>query len=322
MSNPSSSTWQVEDAGPRYHTRIRDLFRAVFKQEMSEAHWQWKYGEGRGRGVVVLDGEELVAFFGGTERRVLFDGEPLVAIQCGDSMVAASQRGILTRKGPFYRSVTAFLGKYVGTGLPYLLSYGFPNARAMRLAQRLALYDDVGALLEISWEPLASTEFVSSDFNFTDPGQRQILEQLWSSMSRDFRSRAIGIRDFAYIKQRFHDNPSLHYQFHLVTRPGDGDALGLLITRETETGLLLVDMVAAKQNFCHLINFARYLAAGHPTPKLYGWLTEVDRSLVAETDPIVENEPLRLPLGVYSPGLTADDVRDKWFFLCGDSDFL
>ena len=68
---------------------------------------------------------------------MLFKGDPICAIQCGDSMVATSQRGTLSKKGPFYLSVTAFLEKYVGFDRPYLLSYGFPNERAMRLAERL-----------------------------------------------------------------------------------------------------------------------------------------------------------------------------------------
>ncbi len=155
MREPNTPTWKAENAGPRHHEAVRALFQAVFGQPMSEAHWHWKYGEGRGLGVVVLGDGELVAFFGGTERRVRFNGRPLVAMQCGDSMVLPSQRGILTRKGPFYLSVTAFLGQYVGTGRPYLLTYGFPNARAMRLAQALRLYDDVGALLEVDWQPLS-----------------------------------------------------------------------------------------------------------------------------------------------------------------------
>jgi hypothetical protein len=332
-----STNWQVADAGPQHIAGIRQLFRSVFGQEMSDAHWQWKYGDGRGLGVVVLQNDEVVAFFGGTERRVLFNGEPLVAMQCGDSMVAPSHRGILTRKGPFYLSVTAFLGQYVGEGLPYLLSYGFPNARAMRLAQRLELYDDVGAMLEVDWRPVAASGLVAQAFDFGDAGHRHLADELWRHMASEFLDRAIGIRDLAYLKQRFYDNPTLDYNFHLVAIPADGpvqtphrpdpaidaeNVLGLLVTRRTDEGLLLVDMVGATANLAQLIHYARQLASQMGCRKLYGWLTERDLPLVGATDPIIEKPPLRLPLGVYSPGLSADDVRDRWFFLCGDSDFL
>jgi len=72
----------------------------------------------------------------------------------------------------------------------------------------------------------------------------------------------------------------------------------------------------------HLIEFGKNRAAELACGKLYGWLTKIDLPLIKDTDPITGAEPLRLPLGVYSPGLAAEDVRDKWFFLCGDSDFL
>ena len=322
MIEQNSSNWRVEDAGPEHLDQIRDLFRAVFKSEMSESHWHWKYDGGRGLGIVVLKGDKLVAFFGGTERRVLFKGEPQVAMQCGDSMVAESYRGILTRKGPFYLSVTAFLGKFVGEGLPYLLSYGFPNARAMRLAQRLKLYDDVGSMLEIEWRPESTERYRATRFDFASPAHEQLVGELWANMAAGFHSRTIGVRDLAYLKQRYHDNPSLQYDFQLVSRSDNKRLLGLLITRATDEGLLLVDLVGRKKDLRHLVNYAKNRAGQLGCGKLYGWLTEVDLPLVADTDPIVEKEPLRLPLGVYSPGLTADDVRDSWFFLCGDSDFL
>lgn len=322
MIEQDSTSWRVEFVGSQHLDQIRELFYSVFKSEMSVSHWHWKYDDGRGLGTVVLRGHEVVAFFGGTERRVIFDGKPIVAMQCGDSMVAQSCRGILTRKGPFYLSVTAFLGNYVGAGLPYLLSYGFPNARAMRLAQRLKLYDDVGSMLEINWRPQNNADYQGHHFEFADPADRQLVDQLWLQMANDFNGRAIGIRDFAYLKQRFYDNPSLQYDYHLVTRTGSDQYLGLLITRQTEEGLLLVDVLCRKKNLHHLVNYARHRASLQGCKKLYGWLTEIDAPLVAVTEPIVETAPLRLPLGVYSPGLTAEDVRDKWFFMCGDSDFL
>ncbi len=103
---------------------------------------------------------------------------------------------------------------------------------------------------------------------------------------------------------------------------GEDRSLGLLVTRHTDQGLLLVDLVAAKENLPRLVNFARYRAGQLGCGKLYGWLTEIDRPLFAATDPIVDRPPLRLPLGVYSPGLTVAEVKVRWFFLCGDSDFL
>ena len=322
MTTSNAETWQVVSVQSRHLDGIRALFRKVFGNELSPAHWHWKYGKGRGHGVVVLEDQDVVAFFGGTERRVIFDGYPLVAIQCGDSMVEPGRRGVLTRKGPFYLSVTAFLGKWVGDGLPYLLTYGFPNERAMRLAERLDLYAEVGTMLQLKWQPEPGSNCRAEDLDFSDSRHQQLINKLWLQMADEFSNRAIGVRDFNYIKQRFQENPTLDYKFDLVFNPDSSSPLGLLVTRKTEKDLLLVDIVARAEQFDTLVNFARHRAFSVGAGKLYGWLTDVDYPLVESTAPDTDDDPLRLPLGVYSPGLRAEDVRDKWFFMCGDSDFL
>ena len=55
------SKWLVDDAATEHKPKILALFHAVFGQGMSEAQWDWKYGEGRGAGVVVREDDEIVA---------------------------------------------------------------------------------------------------------------------------------------------------------------------------------------------------------------------------------------------------------------------
>lgn len=317
-----NSLWRVSDLNPSHIPQIRKLFKDVFAKDMSDEHWHWKYGDGRGVGVVVEHDDEVICFFGGTERRVLFNGEELCAMQCGDSMVAEAHRGTLSKKGPFYLSVTSFLGQYVGEGLPYLLSYGFPNARAMRLAERLGMYEEVGTMLEVEWSSEQCSDYEGIEFDFASDQHRKCLESLWSKMASEFTDRAIGIRNWAYLKQRFHDHPTQEYQVHIVSFAGNPESLGILVTRRVEDRLLLVDVVAPTRDICHLIRYAKQLAFACQSRDLFGWLTEIDSAVADNTGMRAGEVPLRLPLGIYSPGLRADDVRDKWFFMCGDSDFL
>ena len=318
----TSSLWQLDDAKPEHVPQIRELFKSVFKQEMSHALWAWKYDNDRGAGVIVQHGDEIIAYFGGTERRVLFKGEAVYSIQCGDSMVAPEHRGTLSKRGPFYLSVTGFLGKYTGFNRPYLLSHGFPNARAMRLAERLGMYEEVGTLLNISWRAQHSAVFSSELFDFESSDHVSALDELWSNMASEFRDRTIGIRDLEYLRHRYHDHPDLSYQLHLVYSNGQTNPLGLVVTRKIKDRLLLLDMVSAKSEFRTLANFGRHLASELGCRELYGWLTEIDIKLVSDSALVIEEPPLRLPLGVYSDGLKAEDIRDTWFFMCGDSDFL
>lgn len=321
-SSTNSSLWQVDDATPEHIDQIRVLFKSVFKEDMSRANWEWKYGDGRGAGVIVRNGDEVVAYFGGTERRVLFKGDEVCSIQCGDSMVAESHRGTLSKKGPFYLSVTSFLGRYVGFDRPYLLSYGFPNERAMRLAERLGMYAEIGTMLEVSWSADAGSQYPSVEFDFDSPAHLAEAEQLWSAMAEDFADRSIGIRDLEYLRHRYHDHPALKYQLYLVSHDTSTGPFGLIVTRQHEDRLLLVDVVSAKKDIRDLVRFGRWLASDLNCQDMHGWLTEVDSHLIADTAAIIGEKPLRLPLGVYCEGLKPEEVKDSWFFMCGDSDFL
>lgn len=321
-SSKNSSLWQVDNARPEHIDQIRELFKSVFKEDMSSANWEWKYGDGRGAGVVVRNDDEVVAYFGGTERRVLFKGDAVCSIQCGDSMVAESQRGTLSKKGPFYLSVTSFLGRYVGFDRPYLLSYGFPNERAMRLAERLGMYAEIGTMLEVSWSPEASSQYRPIEFDFESPAHQDIARQLWSGMAADFVDRSIGIRDLEYLRHRYRDHPALNYRLQLVYHGASETTLGLIVTRQHEGRLLLVDVVSAKKEFRDLLMYGRQLASELGCQDMHGWLTEVDSHLMTDTAAIIGEKPLRLPLGVYCEGLKPEEVQDSWFFMCGDSDFL
>ena len=81
-------------------------------------------------------------------------------------------------------------------------------------------------------------------------------------------------------------------------------------------------MVCRKKELRNLVNFGRSLASSSNSIELYGWLTEVDYSLISNTEESIASSPLRLPFGVYREGLDPEEIRDKWFFMCGDSDFL
>ncbi len=317
-----TSKWQVEAATLEHAPQIQVLFKSVFKQEMSLAQWHWKYGDDRGAGAIVRHGNEIIAYYGGTIRRVLFAGKIVCAIQCVDVMVSKAHRGTLSKKGPFYLAATAFLGRYIGLGRPYLLSFGFPNSRHMRLAERLGLYEEVGTLVDISWVAKPDTVFRSVEFNFDCPRHQHIINDLWSSMAGEFADRCIGVRDLEYLRHRYHEHPEFNYNCHLVYSKTGETPLGLLVTRQIKNRLLLLDMVTVNREIQNMADYGRYLASELNCIDLYGWLTEIDLHLFTSPSITVLETRLRLPLVVYREGLKSEEVADKWFFMCGDSDFL
>jgi hypothetical protein len=276
----SASRWQVEDAGPEHLAQIQTLFKTAFKTDMSAEQWHWKYDDGRGFGMIVRQANEVVAYFGGMERRVLFKGNPVTAIQSGDVLVARQHCGTLSKKGPFFLAAAAFQDRYLGDDRPYLLSYGFPHERNMRPAERLGLYTQGSTPVDIACQAKGSQALQAEPFDFESHRHQEAIQRLWLDMASDFSDRAIDVRDIDYLRYRHLDHPVLSYHRHLVSNAIGQDLIGLLVTRQIEDRLILVDVVSTKRNIRHLISFGRNLAAELNWRELFGWITEVDLPLV------------------------------------------
>jgi len=116
---------------------IRQLFQEVFKDEMTEALWQWKYERPESKGAVVLKGGKIVAHYGGLGRWVLREGIRCLAVQIGDVMVAAGVRHSVRSNSPFFLVFTTFAEAYLGFDKLFPFAFGFPNVRAYRIAEQL-----------------------------------------------------------------------------------------------------------------------------------------------------------------------------------------
>ncbi len=117
---------------------------------MSINLWKWKYSSSNSLSIGVWEDKDLIASLGGMPRDILYFGDLKIAVQIGDVMVSAKKRGILTKKGPFFRMTATFLEQYIGFGKDFLFIYGFPNERHMRLSEHLNFYKEVDRLVEIS----------------------------------------------------------------------------------------------------------------------------------------------------------------------------
>lgn len=338
-SNQPPSRWQVAEATPEDSTSIRALFLKVFKHEMSLSHWDWKYLHGRGEGVVVKHGDEVVAFYGAVKRRVICRGEPTNTLQCVDTMVDTSERGSLSKKGPYYLAATTFLRKFIGYNLPYLFGFGFPNARVMRLGEILGVQADIGSVVELEWPAQTSTVVYGNEFELKSDTHSSLIEEMWLAMSAGLNDRIAIVRDLDYLLYRYNDNPAHQYQFHLVTEES-GKPQGVLVSRHADGRLLILDLIAPLDKFQALVAFAQNLAVQSSLHAVSTWITEPDASIFIDTQSTKTDEEdlpvspqasrgvvlrdigVRIPTSVCSPGPSPESLQDAWFLLAGDTDFL
>ncbi|MFZ2171184.1 MAG: GNAT family N-acetyltransferase, partial [Methylococcaceae bacterium] len=189
-------------------TGLLELFLLAFGHEMPPELWRWKYQGLSTLGTLVRHEGRPVAFYGGMPRAIHLFGSPTTAVQIGDVMVHPQQRGILTRKGPFFQTATSFLEHFVGPDKAFPIAFGFPSERAYRLAARLGLYEKAGELMRVSWPALQARPSYKVCIRSLSHGQIAAADRLWRFMAKSLPDQVVGVRDGAYLQRRYLQHPT------------------------------------------------------------------------------------------------------------------
>jgi hypothetical protein len=299
-----------------------DLFESAFGYRMDPRLWRWKYRDADPLGVGVWQGERLVGFYGGMPRAVLVRGMPASAVQIGDVMVEPSQRGVMTRSGPFQIAASTFLERCIGDGRPHLLGFGFPTVKALQVAQKLGLYAEVDQITQLTWAARATwTDRIGLRLRAVTPADAPVIDRLWQQMARDFPDSIIGVRNWNYLQARFLRHPVVDYRCLLVKPLLAGASAAIVIRALDEAQVELIDIVGPRSSFDAAISGARRWAADAGFKSVRAWITASHANLLERQAP--ESSPLGLvvPTNVWSPGPAVDEVRGRWWLMAGDTDF-
>lgn len=315
--------WRLEYGGPARSGEIQALFRRVFGHEMSDALWQWKYADGRGRSVVAWREGEMVVHYGAIGRRVCFFGEPRNVVQIGDVMVDPSERGVLTKNGGFRQAANTFFDFNVGYGADYLASFGFPNERAMRLGCTLGLYGEIDRMLQLEWPALRRGRDLWSVSRHigNDANAAAVADALWDRMRADLKEAIVGVRDWNYIKYRYLDHPSNAYDVVLVSTRWGWHPLGLVVLKQEGERCELMDVVGALGDFPRLIHQARRLAGRFGAQRLYGWVAASFVSHFIDAGVQPQDIEVSVASNISRFGPTIEQMEKRWWLVSGDTDF-
>ncbi|HXH03526.1 MAG TPA: GNAT family N-acetyltransferase [Candidatus Competibacteraceae bacterium] len=315
--------WRVAELREADFPAVAALFQAVFGQPMSAELWRWKYGGGRGSNVVAWAGGRLIAHYGSLSRRIAYFGRPQWACQIGDVMVEAHERGVLTRQGPFFLTAASQAEMVIG---PHHIGFGFPNGRALKVGARLGLYTQVGSVCEVSWTPLATRPALWQRLRPLHGGQREQVrragDRLWTAMAADLGEAIVGIRDGAWLLHRYLDHPHQRYQLWLLSNRLSGRPLGLLVLRQQGERCELLDLVAPLARLPALVLAARRLAAAWGASGLHCWISSGFAHLFEACGGQAQALDIGVPNSCWVPGPPAERLRDRWWLMAGDTDFL
>lgn len=317
--------WRLQILEKNQVSEMFDLFKKTFHHDMTPATWQWKYGSNSGREIGIWKDNQLIAHYGGVSRKILFFGQPQTAVQIGDVMVDTNERGILTRKGPFFLMAATFLERYIGYGKPYLLGFGFPNERAMKVAKRLGLYAEVGHMTEFSWSPRSRFPLWGTRLHLIGREQTDFAvtaaDQCWQHMAADLQAAIIGVRDWKYLQHRYLDHPNQQYQIILVRNRFNQRARGILVLRYDPEGCEIVDLIAPLAEIPLLVTHARRLAGIHGATRVFCRITENFAPHFAVADGTQQSVNIHIPANAWSNGPSPETLKDHWWLMSGDKDF-
>ncbi len=310
--------WDVRHVRPIDFAEIATLFQEVFGHPLSRDLWNWKYANGHGNGVVAARNGAVIAHYGGMYRDVILCGEPDWVFQICDVMVHPQERGVMTRQGPFLLTAATSAEIYGPLG------FGFPNARAMLVAAKMGLYSEVGQMAEVRWGPAARRARLRTRVKALERGSamsQSLVETLWAEMAQDLRHGVVGVRNWAYLEQRYFSHPHNHYELVVVTSRFTGKPLGVLVLRRLDASCELLDVIAPLANLTTLLDQARRLTALWNLPNLYCWITKNYLPIFLVCDGKGEAINVTIPTSCWTGDPRAEVFKDKWWLMSGDTDF-
>lgn len=308
------------------HQELTAVFKASFGVDFDPQLWRWKYDLGGGRCVAasLSPGGPIVAHYGGAPRHIQYFGKPAMAIQVGDVMAMPEVRKYYGKKSLFFRTGATFLEREIGNTVSHLLGFGFPNAKAMRLALRLGLYEKTDDFKELVLSPQAIAGWQLDPLPAGWLQQSVEPQQLWEAMLPAFDEAIIGLRDTAYLDYRYCQHPSAGrgvYQAFLIRGP-DSKAVALLLTREHGGAQLVLDCLAQLSDLPDALRLFALWAQREKSMASKFWLTKGWLDRLAMTDCVEQDLNIEIPCNAWNRGPDAKLLYSKWWLTAGDMDFM
>jgi hypothetical protein len=252
--------------------KVRTLFALCFGKELSREEWAWKYKDAPwgSTAAVAVDGEDIIAHYGGMKTEFYFRGKTFMSFQPCDVMTHPRYRSrIFSKRGAMVQA-----GEHFYRTNPMDFAFGFPSERHAILGTKQLGYtahDYVTAMnkyvsgfrplrnpflrIETGWDCIRATE----------------LDALWAEV-RDTTALSID-KNSRYIFWRYRDNPVRRYVPVMVRSRYTKRTRAFAVCAVGEDELSVLDF------FCTggfklgtLLKVFEHLAAKHDLHTVKGWI--------------------------------------------------
>jgi hypothetical protein len=329
--------------------------REAFCSNANAAWALWKYGSGEGVGAGLWDGKKLAAFCGAVPRRLWWEGRALSGLQITDVMVRKPWRQAGRGGGAFARVSGALyeaaLGSTEQSGATVVaatavaleapvaaVGFGFPSHRHLKLAQRLGLLRDGGAITAAAWTAAARPVATALQRQHARGAAALELVALeptealtaarhgWHQMKPALRGHVVGDRGWGTLDWRYRACPPDSSTGTIVwlglRRPRHAAPWGVIVLRKANSQALWLDWIGPPDGialaWAHALDWT--LAQGFG--ELHGWFSDAPWERLMHTLPAATTEAARLGVPVAGQVSDAALSRSRWWLMAGDTDFL
>jgi hypothetical protein len=315
--------WRIGLARKEDSEGLGELFQESFNDSISQDLWSWKYASQPVMNVIAIRNDQVVAHYGGIKRKIHFQNKIIDGVQISDVMVSPKERGILTRKGAFFRVAAAFPEYFVGYAASTLIGYGFPNMRHMRIAETMKLYSEVGRIEELSWDPSqALPDKLTGCREIDFENDQQQIDDLWTKMAADLSDALICVRNASYLQKRYLQHPHNKYQLLFIYRRVFGAPLGIAVVHQINAeSCRLIDLISPLKNLTKVINKTKLHAKNLGCKELVGWGSEQTVKHLNQTHPERRQTDICIPTSIWTDGPSPETLKGKWWLMYGDTDF-
>lgn len=304
-----------------YRIAVRQLFKKVFGNPISQEYWDWKYPqENSVNSLIALSDNRLVAHYGILNRGILIMGQKINARQVGDVMVDPSFRGglvtglfaLLAAYTMMQMTPKNMLDKH---GNSCMVGFGFPHGRQMKLAKRMSIYKDKGSLYEILIKGVVTaTKGEVTEYHELSESFKSAWLSSWWKMKDNLKHACLVNRNWNYLVDRYWKHPVKSYRYFKVHNSF------LIIQEEANNQLRLIDYIGEVED---LVVASRVLLDSLDKTAMLGWVIQWYMARLNKDENIeVVNNSASLAVFFHDNGDFSDYAKAPWWVAMGDTDFM
>jgi len=310
--------------------KVIDLWKKVFFNEMPLELWRWKYIDNPYETEIIICENEKglpLVLYGGVPFKSGYCGREIIMIHLSDIMSHPDYRG----SGLFIHTANAYFDIFGGKNDTFVM-YGFPGKYHFDIGRKYLQYSGIG---KGAYYFAGSTVRISDNNVFTQGQIARItrpdlcFDMIWQNLSNDYPLSVI--RDSAYMKWRFFDNPDNNYEVWCFKSDVKAEYEAYMVILIKEKKAVIVDFLIPgsgpkSEIFSNFIGRMAGMLLDKGIKKIETWVPgdHFSADKLHQSGFTHKNEPIGI---IPTIRMFDDSVKTSWacdniFYTMGDGDLM